>query len=349
MTSIIAIIPQPQDATSLYRGIGPLQTMRRDTGLTISVNPEISWVTLKGADAVFFQRPSNDAHLAMITRCRANNKPIWIDYDDNLHAVPLCNRRFSTYGHPHIHHNIATILALADFVTASTPHLADSLRAILRCFPANADFRLNPEKIVVVPNAYDPDLHVGLTGKRLPRENLVVWRGSDSHAKDMMIFTDAMAHVIEKHQDWNYEFCGEPFWWTVEQLKKVTRPGVLGLQSSQEPSIFFRHLHKQRPALMIVPLEDQAFNRSKSNIAWIEATAAGAVTLAPDWPEWQKPGVIRYDGTMDFESKFAAFLDDEYDAETLWKQSSDYILENLRLRDVNKVRIAGLNSIVGDS
>jgi hypothetical protein len=44
------------------------------------------------------------------------------------------------------------------------------------------------------------------------------------------------------------------------------------------------------------------FNLCKSHIAWLEATFAGAVTIAPNWPEFNRLGVVRYNDEAEFET-----------------------------------------------
>ena len=39
------------------------------------------------------------------------------------------------------------------------------------------------------------------------------------------------------------------------------------------------------PRVAICPLKDSAFNRCKSDIAYLEYTAFGAVSVVPDWPD----------------------------------------------------------------
>lgn len=348
MASILCSIPHPVDATNLYRGTGPLQTLKRRIGnIELGINPDINWMMLKAADLVFFQRPAREDHVTAMKLCKSNCKPMWLDYDDNLHAIPLCNRRYSFYGHPQTQHNIATMIAMADVISVSTPHLAESTAKLLKCFPDNGEFKLDPAKIVVIPNAYDYELHGPLDEKRPERARLVVWRGSDSHSKDLLVHTEQMVRVVQEHQDWTYEFIGEPFWITIEQLKKVAKPNNLTLTPPNDPVSYFHYLKRQKPALMIVPLEDIGFNRSKSNIAWLESTVAGAVTLAPNWPEWQKPGVITYDSIQDFGDKMAAFLRGEYDEETLWAASRDYVRDHLPLDKVNLARAEVVNLLAG--
>lgn len=350
MPSIIASIPHPGDATALYRAIAPLYALKRsgECGpMDFVLNPDLNWMVLKGADLAFFQRPHLDDRLVAMKMCRAHNKKIWIDYDDNLHAVPMCNRRFSTYGHPHIQHNIATMVAMADVVTVTTQHLADSLARILKSFPVAPEYRLDPSKILLIPNAYDAELHGAMPEARGERAKRVVWRGSDSHCKDLMLNTPALVEVVKGHQDWSFEFIGEPFWGTVEELKKVARPGILELTAPTDPVAFFRYLVKQRPTLMIVPLEEIEFNKSKSNIAWIEATVAGAVTIAPDWPEWRMPGVLNYSGETGFRDVLDSALNGAFDLDVLWHQSRDYILENLQLGYLNAMRAGIVRRLCG--
>ena len=44
-----------------------------------------------------------------------------------------------------------------------------------------------------------------------------------------------------------------------------------------DPILYLRQIQKDRPKAFIVPLKDIQFNHSKSNIAWLEATACGAL------------------------------------------------------------------------
>ncbi len=232
------------------------------------------------------------------------------------------------------------MVALADVVTVTTEHLAQSLVKLMHTFPDKPVFIKDPSKIVVVPNAYDPELMPDITQPRRKRNRLVVWRGSDSHAKDLHLFAGEIANTARLYPDWNYEFIGEPFWLAMEEIKKFANPNSLAITAPQDPVTFFRYMHAQTPEIVVVPLEDISFNHSKSNIAWIEATAAGAVTLAPDWPEWRRPGVINYSDIATFGMRFREVLQGKYDTETMWRQSRDFIKDNLSIFDVNKMRHA---------
>jgi hypothetical protein len=101
------------------------------------------------------------------------------------------------------------------------------------------------------------------------------------------------------------------------------------------------------PWLHIVPLANNGFNRSKSNLAWLEATAAGAVVLAPALEEWQRPGIVNYKDASDFGNKLSRLMD-EFNAPGCHPNvtlSRAYIRENLSLRCLNAQRWEILNEL----
>lgn len=352
MKNVFVMCPNPTDATSLYRGLGPLQALRRKMGgdINLIVAPEVNWATLKGSDAIFLQRPALDHHLTIVNMALASRKPVWVDFDDDLFRIPRCNPAARIYAK--LQNNMVAIVAKATVVTVSTEALAETLRAILKRVAdgkqTEAGISTDQSKIVVVPNALDDELLDLPTDYPCPG-SLVTWRGSATHDKDLALVTEQLARVIGRNLEWTYQFVGEPFWWTMERLDEV--PGLKPKSITQveplDPIVYFDFLKKVKPAVFIVPLQDIPFNRAKSNIAWIEATYAGAVTIAPDWPEWQKPGVIRYKDAADFEKVFGAALQGgTFDLADRWHKSRDYIEENLRLTTVNRVREVVLRGMI---
>jgi hypothetical protein len=98
---------------------------------------------------------------------------------------------------------------------------------------------------------------------------------------------------------------------------------------------YFKWLANTAPRIMMVPLADTAFNRCKSNIAWLEATGAGAAVLAPAWPEWGS--CYWYQGPDDFASVLESMLGGTQDA--TWDASRTKILDTLTLAYVNVTRM----------
>jgi hypothetical protein len=83
---------------------------------------------------------------------------------------------------------------------------------------------------------------------------------------------------------------------------------------------------------MIVPLEDEVFNRCKSNIAWLETARSGTITVAPFWESWAVPGVYAYEDDF-FDTAHGALTEGEK-----WWGGWDYIQNNLLLSEINRLR-----------
>jgi hypothetical protein len=113
-----------------------------------------------------------------------------------------------------------------------------------------------------------------------------------------------------------------------------------------DPAEFWDLLARIRPDVMMVPLKDCPFNRSKSNIAWMEGTWAGAATIAPDFPEWQRPGVTTFGSSEGFLTGLRSLL--AAPRSTLEQKANEswyHIEQNLSLTAVNKARHAILEGL----
>ena len=317
-TRILYFTPNPDDACAFYRGIGPLVRLNQ-CGIT-QLPDRISWSTLHGGDIGFMQRPFHHKHLN-IADLILDQMPLWVDYDDDLFNVPPDNPSYTTYVAPKAKDVISEIITKASLVTVPTEHLKGIYA------------HLN-DNIQVIPNAYNDYIFpVDLPPE--PRSKVVLWRGSDAHRLDLLTHADAIARVAKDHPDWKFMFCGAVPWQLGSKLDVTYIPG-------QEIFRYMRFIRDSAcAAVQIVPLADNLFNHSKSNIAWIEASSTGSVCVVPDWPEWQQPGTLNY-GPEAHNANFEEFLryalvsPDECVA--LSRRSWDHICSNLLLSSVNTQR-----------
>lgn len=347
------VVPNLTDGTSFYRAAGPLQALELASGgnLRLETGGMINWVYLRGVDAVFMQRPFTSDHMKIMSMCKMQGKPIWIDYDDDLYTVPLQNPTHKLYSPKKIQNNITSLLAQADFVSVSTPALQLKLQKILERVASAAENaevpkrHFNPEKIVVIPNAYDAELF-GYSARRwnqpLSDASLcAMWRGSHTHDADLSAYTFPLTEAFARGGgNWTLNFVGSPWWGTIKTLEEGGVPAErVIITPPLDPIEYFQFLNHIRPAFVFVPLLDDAFNRAKSNIAWIEASHAGAMTLAPDWEEWRRPGVINYKDTHDFRGLFGQILKGNvFDRVRMVGESREFIMGNLTLSVVNRRR-----------
>lgn len=335
-TVILCNIPSVNDPTSFYRAAGPLGHLRRNSERPFSyiMTDEISWSLLSMCDLVFMQRPSTAKHVQAVKLAKDMGKPVWVDYDDDLLSVPTDNPTFVIYGRIDIQKNVAEIVQMADAVTVSTQSLADNWtsRGLIKDYS-------------IIENALDINQFPWATEGPTPeRTNTVMWRGSPSHFRDVLSVTPDLTTTINDSKNWTFEFMGDRLWFLTDRCDptKTRFAAPTGIVD------YFKHIYAAAPRIFIAPLIDTGFNRAKSNIAWLEATFAGAVCIAPNLPEWTRCGVINYGrDLMSFKTALESTMNmvDE-ERSSLWKQSWETILEKYNLDTQNQKREAVIASLV---
>lgn len=324
---ILAVCPNVLDSTSYYRAGGPLAYLRYTHGVETIYPPGVGWVELAGADVLFLQRPCSTEAVKVARMANRMGRPIWIDWDDDPFHVPVSNAAFETYAKKEVRQNILSCLKLAKVVTVSTPALLE----IMAPHAAN---------VVVVPNAINPMFTV-LPAERPKTSDAVLWRGSATHTDDLATVGPQLRDLIIENEKTLFGFFGYIPAPIVCQDRTTAFPNVR-VRNMSDIFIYFSAVQQFAPRIAVVPLVDDVFNRSKSNIAWLETHVAGAVTLAPEMPEWTRPGIINYRSPAEFREKLSAMIRGEFDLDTLWKESHAHIVEHLTLDTVNPKRMEAI-------
>lgn len=316
---ILLLTMNKGDATSYYRAAGVVKDLEKRTGHTIDVydwtDLTLNWVILSRYEAVWMQRPISREAVACQNYLRLMNKPIWVEYDDDLFNLPA--------SHPMVHifaaarENIISILQNADVVTVTTQGIKESYEQ----FNGN---------IHIVENAVKDEILTEFTGTR---SDVLLYRGMKSHMADVYAYGNHIQALI--NDGYKIKFIGiNPFFLT-------------GYTLLEERDIYhyFKYLRDIRPLCLMFPLIDNTFNRAKSNICWLEATMCGSIVAAPDWPEWQKPGILHYKPET-FYRTVKAIAENEVDVDKMYRDSYEYIRENLVLSKINAKRAEILERLI---
>jgi hypothetical protein len=317
---ILLLTMNKADATSYYRAAGISKDLERQSGATIDcydwTEITLTWVQLSKYDIIWMQRPVQREAVNAITYLKLMNKPVWIDWDDDLFNIPQTHTNYMVFAQNR--DNIIAIAQSADVITVSTESIRDSY------LPYNANIR-------VIPNAIQDELLKPFTSTRT---NILFYRGMKSHEDDVY----AYQRHFQKLQDEGYimKFMGfNP----ARYIYKATFVGERDIYH------YFKYLQDIRPLALMFPMIDSPFNRSRSNIAWLEATMAGSIVIAPNWPEWQHAGIIHCN-PENFYAITKEVAKGNVDVERLYQSSYEYINENLRLSVVNKLRVQVINELM---
>jgi len=306
----------PHGGCSYYRGIGPLSKLKNN--IFIEYNDQIGWHKIVDTDIVFFERPSDWGYRDGIQYCKDFGIKVWIDIDDLLHGIPKTNPSYIHFGKEETQKCIEQCLSLADVVTVATK----DLKIFYEKFNSN---------IHVIPNAHND---YNYPWKLIENHNpFVNWRGSNTHRKDLLSIANQLISISKKYQSWYFSFLGDDTWYVAEHINNPY------CQPESDLISYFNLLKSLLPAIHIIPLIDNDFNRAKSNCSWIEGTYAGAAVIAPDFSEFRRPGITNYKDATDFGNKLELLMNDESLRQKLYTQSFEYIRDNLLLSKINEKRL----------
>ena len=331
---IHALIPAA-DATSYYRGSGPLNALRKSMRKTVHIEVNqpnvVDWSTQSDCDLMFLQRPCLGKHLTIAQITKQCRTPLWLDFDDDLFNLTVDNPCAATYGNEKIQSNIRKMLELADVVTVSTQAIKDTMQPMTHAL------------VVVIPNAWDDNLRPW-TDPMSSRTNRCLWRGSATHCRDVLSVAHHIHDTAELFSDWKFAFMGwEPFMITDKKIGAEIYPKMDILE-------YVDKLREMAGQILYVPLHESQFNKAKSNCAWLEASYAGYAVLAPEFPEWERPGITVYKGPDDFGQCLQEML------KTPWSQlkervdaSREFIHDHLLLSKVNQLRFAVIERLLAGS
>lgn len=260
---------------------------------------KLTWDFVAGCDAVIIQRPATGAYLQFAKLVKAMGRPLWVEWDDDYTCIPVSNASFSEYNADALRPVLKELCWLADFISVATPELGRRLP------------KTSQGKTSVIPNAVMPVYRA--KGQNFepwfhdtPRERRVTWRGTDTHDEDLATIMPVLAELSRLPQlsKWLWHFSGGAPWEVHDAIPKER------LEQSPfcGPVFFVPMLSVFAPYVHLCPLKPNAFNLCKSNLAWIEASCAGAAVLAPDSEEWRRPGIINYTTRQDFKEKLLEAL-----------------------------------------
>ena len=212
------------------------------------------WDHSKKADIVVFQmlhtQPGLDLFMAM--KQALPNTPMVTEQDDNYLSTPSYNPADSFYGPGSYFRSIATQqMKMSDAMVVSTPYLKE----------VYGDFC---ENIEVIPNSLDFRIWDNLKFRRNKNIIRIGWMGGYSHEDDLKIIEPVIHKTLDAHPSVRFCFVhGVPSF-----LKGISRVETVNKWSRIDR--YPQFLASRSFDIGLAPLQDNSFNRSKSNLRWLE-------------------------------------------------------------------------------
>jgi glycosyltransferase involved in cell wall biosynthesis len=329
----------------LVRCLLPLQENGWD-GDRVSIRegqqtPDNKALAAKQSDIVVFHRPEREEKLHLATILKDMGKKIVFDNDDTLkHDGGF---RFNEYmdrervkkGMTTIDENIDAFLKLANLVTCSTEFLADEYR------------KINPN-VVVLPNCIDPfmfdeplrnegeKVRIGVTGSVAITNDLNVLEPILKHYENdprvQLVVFSLPPNKQDKYMRQLYEKEYE-FW---DSLQNVEWQPFAPLHE------YLGVLNELRLDIMIIPREDNYFNRCKSNIKFLEASMLEIPVIAQGFSDGLSPYQVNPDDqknmllatdTQSWIRNIEHLLADKQLRRSMGRQAHEYVEKNYNIAD----------------
>lgn len=311
----ILILKKPESAVTHYRSTGvwgPLSRQFPDVHIALTESRVLTPDVASCYDWIFAHRPGTEADVNAIYLVKRNGGRIWVDLDDLVWQIPPSNPAGQFYGQK-VHEYLFHAIDAADVVTCSTKFLAEQIELTFG------------KPAIIIRNAWNDYLLKQQPPTPKEEQIRILWRGSNTHDGDLMAFRE----VFRDYPNVAWIFMGSNPWFLHDKhgghLKYVNH-----IPWDSNIINYYDTLAQVRPHYVIVPLEDNSFNRAKSDIAALEASVFGAVPIVPRWLEWLGYTAMYHDAE-DLENTIPAFI---ATANNFHKPAPD----NRRLSIVNQQR-----------
>lgn len=310
MKKLLYISPNSKSAVSWYRGLGVLNHLR-GVDITNGSSSDQSWTTISKHDIVFLERPCREVDVYVMNYAKMLNKTVWVDFDDLAWEVPDFHPNAKFYQDQNTKNNMIMCLQGADVVTTTNSFLADKIK------------KFNPN-VIVIPNALNDYVFKDFK-KYNPKSKDILYRGGEQHMADLDEFGDQIVNVMDDNKGHTFHFWGfNPF-----MISRYTDGKNLKWQNSVDIMYYFTLIQGLNPRAVMVPLINCEFNKAVSNIAWIEATLSGAITLGMNYiPSFNSEQILSGNDEY-FEAGLIDILKDDdskFHEASVEKIKSDYLL-----------------------
>lgn len=249
-----AYLPANMDGCALYRQFIPHLNIP-GSRFVFKLGP-VPFSDFAEADVVIVQRQVTQQNFQAIKQMKAVGLKVIYDTDDNLWALQASNPHKELFD---THKDGFGMCAMeCDAITVSTKGLQSAVRGQLPKFKG---------EILICPNAMDFNLFQPVSVKKNPDTVVLGWAGSNTHNADVKDAWEILPDVMREHDNVYMEFVG-----TAPPPSLLGHPRVR-LRRFVPVGEFMSRLSSWGWDITLAPLEDNRFNRSKSNIKMLEAGA----------------------------------------------------------------------------
>jgi len=250
-------------------------------------------------------------------------KPMVIEADDNVLSCPTYNQAAKYYNPDSTIRKIAVAqLREADALVVSTPYLKE----------VYSEFNDN---IYVIPNSIDFEMWNRAPRKHNKHKITIGWMGGATHEADLAIVVPTIKELTAKYP--NVEF-------SILHGASAAIRAIKGVKINNKFARIDQYAKYVASAgfdIGIAPLVDNAFNRAKSNLRWLEYSALGIPCVASNvghFAETIKDGVdgLLCNDTNDFTLNLETLIQDKSKRRAIGNTAKERVFKDFNIDNTAK-------------
>lgn len=295
--------------------------------------------------SVKIQRQASSSQKAFVKHLKAIQQEqgfrLIYEVDDVVfkEEIPDYNKFKFAFDTEEIRQNCLEIMNMCDEITVTCPYMKRLYQE-----------KTGHQNITVIPN-FVPDFWMGhlFNGKEVikqfdnnKKKPRILYTGSGAHydvdnktggKDDFSHVRDFVRKTVDKYQ-WIFVGAFPP------QLVDLVKSKKIEFYPWQTLLNYPRFIVNLNAQLMIAPLENNNFNKSKSDIKFIEACTLGIPCLCQDMETYYTaPDALRFTTAEELEEKIENIL--------MWKNRNKYYENVYKLRDIGAARCLELDQNIG--
>lgn len=259
----------------------------------------------RACDAMIWQPVFYDHTLDFFNEIRQKyGKPMFVETDDNYLDVPPWNEAQRSFSPTSTHRYYATeAMSWADGMFVTTPHLKElysKQNENIHVIQNSLDFK--GDRKFVGWDQVSPRKHKGIR---------IGWIGGRSHFEDLMMVAPALKEILQRHPEVTLVLVNSAIKSSCKNMGiKYPFEGFANVHYADRGVAINRYAQFMASFgfdIGIAPLVDCNFNRSKSNLRWLEYSATKIPTVATDISHFSQTVRDGVDGILIKENNLQAW------------------------------------------
>ena len=276
-------------------------------------------------DLAIFQRQYKEEVFNALLSMKKKGTKIVYEIDDDLFNIPEWNPASKVLGRKAVQENVKHFLSQSDACFTTNEYLAGIYSPYCKM-------------VYILPNSLDyKRFHPSPKNSIKP---VVCWQGSTTHDRDVQLISPAITRLHGEGK------CFVKMW-------SFDVPGIYNVPNVPFEA-FYQTFSQLDGYIGLAPLTTVPFNRSKSNLKWLEYTAQGMVTVASNFGPYAETITDGENGFLisnnkDWYDVVNTLLDDKILYNRILENAQKFVKENYDINVTYKYWENTLNEILTGS